>query len=148
MRLVVYLGTRSCRTALADALDGYHDELVLLVPADTDLLGSRLTDAELDAGLAEVARIVRDRALARAAEIARTEARELADVFGQDPPPPEDRIAADILEGDLVAALEGYVAGLDAETAYIGRDALDVLDGAGIRPSEALDPHGVELVTR
>lgn len=150
MRLVIYLGTRGCRTALADALDGYHDALTILVPADPALLGPAMSDAGIGEGLTEVARIVRDRAFEHAAGIAEDQARALTNVFGKQPPPAEERIDVQVLEGSLVDALEACVDGLDTtpEEAYIARDGLDVLDGVEVRPADALDPLGVELVAR
>lgn len=150
MRLVVYLGTRGCRTALAEALDGYHDELVLVVPADPALLGPHLEEAGLEAGLAEIARILTDHALEHAARAALEQTAELADVFGEEPPSPEERISTHVVEGDLAEGLGALAAELAPTPgeAYIARDALDVLDGVGIRPSSVLDRQGVELVAR
>lgn len=150
MRLVIHLGTRGCRTALSDALDGYHESLAILVPADPALLGPAMSDADLEEGLADVARIVRDRAFEHAADIAEDQARALTDVFGRKPPPAEERIDAEILDGGFVDALRAYAAGLEPapEEAYIARDGLDVLDGVEVRPADALDPLGIELVAR
>lgn len=149
MRTVLYLGTRGCPPTLEDALDGYHDPLAILVPADARLLGPRVSGPSVRGGLEEIARILADRALDDAIEIAKREDKELADVFGQGPPDPSERLSARVLEGDLVDGLASVLeAHPDVETLYVARDALDVLDGVSIRPSDALEGRGVELVAR
>ncbi len=146
MRGVLYLGTRSCPSALEEALRGHDDSLLLLVPADPKLLGSHAAEA-VQEGYLEVATLLRDRALKRAARIAQRTQKPLADVFGQDPPDPRDRIQARILEGDLQEAAASALRAREVETVYAGRDALDVLDGATSSLEAAPGFADVDLVT-
>lgn len=148
MRLVLYLGTRACPTLLEEALSGYHDDLGVLVPSDPRLLGPVLEGPELEAGFADIARILLDRALAHGRAIAEREDATLSDVFGQAPPDPSQRVTGRVLDGRIEEGLATFVDAHDVDRCYVARDALDVLDGVSIRPADALEPHGVEMVAR
>lgn len=147
MRIVVDLGTRGCPGVLEDALRDYFGPVHVLVPVEPRLLGPALAGEGLDGGLAEVAGILRDRARERALAAAERGEGALADVFDRRPDV-GDRVAARVLDSPIEDALARAARELEAEACYLARDALDVLDEAGIRPAEALEPAGTELVTR
>lgn len=147
MRLVCYLGTRGCPGVLEDALRDYFDPLVVLVPVEPRLLGPELVDQDLAGGLTAVAEILRERAYARAVAMAEASEGQLTGVFDQQPDV-EDRITARVLEPPIEEALAEAARDTDADECYLARDALDVLDDVSIRPADALEPEGVELVTR
>lgn len=147
MRLVCYLGTRGCPGALEDALREYFDPLTVAVPLEPRLLGPRLAGEGLEEGLADVAGILCKRAQARAVEVAEAREGALTGVFEQSPDV-EERISATVLEPPIEQGLAEAARQAGAERCYVARDALDVLNEASIRPAEALEPEGVELVTR
>jgi hypothetical protein len=146
MRLVLYLGTRGCRGVLEDALDNYHDPLEILVPADGRLLGE--TGTQIEDEMVDVSELVARRARERAHEIARREAEQLAGVFGQDPPDPDDRIGANVLEGPIDDALDACLDRVGADEVYVARGVLEIFDEAGLRIDPVLDRHRAELVAR
>lgn len=147
MRWVCYLGTRGCSGVLADALRDNFGPVEILVPAEPRLLGPHLSGAGLEDALADVAGIVAEQARRHAVDVAERNEAAAAGVF-ETATAAGDRIEAVLLDPPLEDALAERAGGTSAEVCYVSRDTLDLLDEAGIRPAEALDPHGVELVTR
>lgn len=117
------------------------------MPVEPRLLGPELVDADLQEGLSEVAEVLRQRAHAKAVAAAERDEGELTDVFDQEPDV-EDRISTRVLEPPIEEGLAEAARGCDAEECYLARDALDIFDERAIRPADALEPEGVELVTR
>lgn len=110
-------------------------------------MGPELADEGLEDGLTDVASILRERAYARAVDLAEANESELTGVFDESPDV-ESRIQARVLESPIEEALAEVAKTTQAEECYLARDALDVLDDVAIRPADALEPHGVDLVTR
>lgn len=146
MRLVLHLGTRAGPATIDAALKDHLDPVSILVPADERLLGPNFEAPSGD--LEAVAEVVQSRALEHATEVAVRSERELADVFGSDPEG-GDRIEARLLDPPLEEELAHILdEESSAEALFAARDALEILDEAGIRLEGVLDARGVDLVTR
>ncbi len=150
MRTMLYLGTRGCPPTLTDALDGYHDRLVILVPVVPELLGASLAHDAAEPGLREISAILAERGLAHGVQAASRKAEPLAAVFDRDPPDVTERLEARVLEGELVDALARHFEQEEGEVEalYVSRDALEILDGLGIRVEQALEATDAALVAR
>lgn len=146
MRSVCYLGTRGCPGVLEEALRDHFDPLAILVPTEPRLLGSALAD-DLGEALTAVAEVLAQRAREHAVEIAARNAEEVAGVF-EPAGDPAERIQTHVLEPPLETTLAETAQAAEAEECYLSRDALDVLDGAGVHPGPTLARVGIELVTR
>lgn len=147
MRLVCYLGTRGCPGVLEEALRDDFDPIAVLVPVEERLLGPHLDGSDAREGLRCVAELLASRARERGLRAAARTEEPLAGVFDERPEV-EDRIHAGVIEPPIEEALVDAAREHGAETCYLARDALDVLDEAGIRPGERLQSAGVDLVTR
>jgi hypothetical protein len=145
VKLVCYLGTRGCPGVLEEALRDDFDPVAIAVPREPRLLGPHRD--EVDAALERVAELLADRARARAIERARQAEEQLADVFGRSRDP-SDRIDAFVLDPPVEETVPAAAERREAEACLLARDALDVLDGAGVPLVDALDTHRVPLVTR
>lgn len=146
-RWVVYLGTRGCLGVLEDSLRDYFGKLRVLVPAEARLLGPRLRDRDLSAGLRALAQLLEDRARTRASTIADRNEEALTSVFGK-ASDPRERIETSVVEAPIEDAIADRASSETVEDCYVARDALDVLGSAGIRLGDPLDAHGIDLVTR
>lgn len=147
MRLVTYLGTRGCPGVLEEALRDHFDELTVAVPAEPRLLGPELDAEGLEEGLRAVAEILAQRARRRALAAARGAEAELADVFDE-PTEPTERIQALVLDPPLEQALAETAEATGAGACFVARDALDILDEAGVGLVDRFEATGVELRTR
>lgn len=146
MRIVLHLGTRAGPATIDAALKDHLDPVTILVPADERLLGPNVG---VDAGdLEAVIEVVRSRALEHATEAAERSERELTDVFGSEPEG-GDRVVARLLDPPLEDGLADVLDEQGSiEELFAARDALEILDEAGIRLEGVLDARGVDLVTR
>lgn len=144
-RVVVHLGTRACSGAVEAALDEPGARVLVLVPAEPRLLGEAGEDPTVREGLTEVADLLADRVRERAREAARRREEPYADVFGREADP-DDRVEVRVPDDPLAEALAAALDEADAASVYVARDALDVLDGAGVRLADALEGREVELV--
>lgn len=147
MKLVCYLGTRGCPGVLEEALRDDLDPVAVVVPVEERLLGPHLDGGEALDGLRGVAELLEDRARERGLRAAARTEEPLAGVFDERPDV-EDRLQTAVVDPPVEEALVDAAREHGAETCYLARDALDVLDEAGIRPGERLQAAGVELVTR
>lgn len=147
MKLVCYLGTRGCPGVLEQALRAGFEPVAIVVPVEQRLLGPHLDGGAAGEGLRRVAEVLAARARERARRAAEQIEEPLTGVFGEQPDV-EDRIVATVVDPPIEAALAEAAREHGAETCYLARDALDVLDQAGIRPGERLEAAGAELVTR
>lgn len=147
MRLVCYLGTRGCPGVVEEALREHFDPIAIVVPIEPRLLGPHLDAGATEDGLASIADILADRARKQALAAAGREEEALAGVFDQ-PTDARDRIVTAVLDPPIEAALADHAGEAEAETCFVARDALEILDEAGIRLEQALEPVGVELRTR
>lgn len=142
LRVVVYLGTRTCPQTLEASLRDHPEAVRVLVPSDPGLLGELDRSAPLEAGFEAVAGILAERALEVAGEVVRARDAAYAGVFDAEPPDPEDQVSTQIVD-----ALDQALGELgEAEAVYVARDALDVLEGAGLDPREVLEDQALDLV--
>lgn len=146
LRIVLHLGTRAGAATIDAALKDHLDAVTIVVPADERLLGPNV---DVEAGdLEALCEVVRSRALEHATEAAERFERELTDVFGSEPEG-ADRIVAQLLDPPLEDELADVLDEQDAaDELFAARDALEILDEAGIRLEGILDARGVDLVTR
>lgn len=142
VRAVVYLGTRTCPQAVEASLRDHPDEVHVLVPSELGLLGDLEPSATLEAGFEAVGELLASRALEVAAETVRARDEPYAGVFDASPPDPDDQVTARVVD-----ALDEALGELgEAETVYVARDALDVLEGASLDPREVLEAEALDLV--
>lgn len=146
VRLVVQMGTRGCPGALEEAIRSTFQPVMVLVPCEPRLAGRVLAGADDSEGLREVTTILARNAGRRALQQAAAREGQLTGVFDKDADP-GDRIRVTILDPPLEEGLTDHLH-QDVEACHVARDALDVLQEAGVALGALLEEAGIELATR
>ncbi|MDX1611439.1 MAG: hypothetical protein R3185_03655 [Candidatus Thermoplasmatota archaeon] len=147
MQALLYLGTAACGTMVDEALSDQVDPVLVLTPVEPGLLGQMGRGGEPPEALRALARLVLAQGVERAREHLAANRAQLASVFssqGEDPP----SIGADLIPTPLSAHLPDLLAERDVDTLYVSREALDILDEAGVDVAGALTSSPVDLTAR